>query len=61
MYVTRAAGDYGSDDKEQLVQAFLDFMQNSTEGMAIVKKNGGEVDESKAKPWDELSKNMKLY
>ena len=31
-------------------------MQNSTEGMAIVKKNGGEVDESKAKPWDELSK-----
>lgn len=56
MYVTRAAGDYGSDDKEHLVQAFLDFMQNSTEGMAIVKKNGGEVDESKAKPWDELSK-----
>ena len=56
MYVTRAAGDYGNDDKEQLVQAFLDFMQNSTEGMAIVKKNGGEVDESKAKPWDELSK-----
>ena len=56
MYVTRAAGDYGSDDKEQLVQAFLDFMQNSTEGMAIVKKNGGEVDESKAKPWDELYK-----
>ena len=56
MYVTRAACDYGSDDKEQLVQAFLDFMQNSTEGMAIVKKNGGEVDESKAKPWDELSK-----
>ena len=56
MYVTRAAGDYGSDDKEQLVQAFLDSMQNSTEGMAIVKKNGGEVDESKAKPWDELSK-----
>ena len=56
MYVTRTAGDYGSDDKEQLVQAFLDFMQNSTEGMAIVKKNGGEVDESKAKPWDELSK-----
>lgn len=56
MYVTRAAGDYGSDDKEQLVQAFLDFMQNSTEGMAIVKENGGEVDESKAKPWDELSK-----
>ena len=53
MYVTRAAGDYGSDDKEQLVQAFLDFMQNSTEGMAIVKKNGGEVDESKA---NELSK-----
>lgn len=56
MYVTRAKGDFDSTDKELLVQAFLDFMKNSSEGMAIVKKNGGEVDESKAVPWEELSK-----
>lgn len=56
MYVTRAKGDYESDDKEMLVQAFLDFMQNSTEGMTIVQKNGGEVNLDNAKPWEELSK-----
>lgn len=54
-FVTRAAGDYESDEKEQLVAAFIDFLQNSTEGMAIVKKNGGEVDATNAKPWDELA------
>ena len=55
-FVTRAEGDYDSDDKEVLVSAFIDFLQNSSEGMAIVKKNGGEVDESKGTPWEELSK-----
>lgn len=55
-FVTRAEGDYESDDKEMLVSAFIDFLQNSSEGMAIVKKNGGEVDESKGTPWEELSK-----
>lgn len=55
-FVTRAANDYGSSDKEQLVQAFLDYLQNSTEGMAVVKKAGGEVHMDKSVPWDELSK-----
>ncbi|RHO30133.1 substrate-binding domain-containing protein [Amedibacterium intestinale] len=55
-YVTRAKGDFGSEDKEQLVAAYLDFIQNSKEGMTIVQKNGGEVDLSKATPWAELAK-----
>lgn len=55
MFVTRAKGDYESEDKEQLIMAFLDYLQNSTEGMTIVQKNGGEVDLSKGKPWAELS------
>ncbi|MEG2507055.1 MAG: substrate-binding domain-containing protein [Longicatena sp.] len=55
-FVTRASGSYGSDDKEQLVKAFLDYLQNSSEGNAVVKKAGGEVDASKATPWDELAK-----
>lgn len=55
-FVTRAKGDFGSDDKEQLITAFLDFLQNSSEGMAVVKKNGGEVDTSKATAWEELAK-----
>lgn len=56
-YVTRAKGDFDSEDKEELILAFLDYLQNSSEGMAIVKKNGGEVDLSKATPWEELAKN----
>lgn len=56
MFVTRAAGDFGSNDKEQLITAFLDFMQNSKEGMLVVKAAGGEVDESKAVAWEELAK-----
>lgn len=55
-FVTRASGDFGSDEKEQLIVAFLDYLQNSTEGMQIVEKNGGVVDLSKGKPWAELKK-----
>lgn len=57
MYVTRASGDYESDDKEALVKAFVDFLQNSTEGMSIVAKNGGEVDASKGVAWSQLAQN----
>lgn len=56
MFVTRESGSYESDEKEQLVKAFLDYIQNSTEGMAVVKKNGGEVDMSKSSAWEELAK-----
>ncbi|MEA4874237.1 substrate-binding domain-containing protein [Anaerorhabdus sp.] len=56
-YVTRAAGDFGSDEKEQLVVAFIDFITNSTEGMAVVESQHGIVDATKGTPWAELAKN----
>lgn len=56
MYVTRAKGDFGNDDKQQLVEAFLDFISNSQEGMEVVKAAGGEVDITKAKLWEEIAK-----
>ncbi|MEG0661424.1 MAG: substrate-binding domain-containing protein, partial [Anaerorhabdus sp.] len=56
-YVTRAAGDFGSDEKEQLVAAFIDFITNSTEGMAVVESQHGIVDATKGTPWAELAKN----
>lgn len=56
-YVTRATGDFGSDEKEQLVAAFIDFLCNSTEGMSVVKSAHGIVDTTKGTPWAELAKN----
>lgn len=56
-FVTRAAGDFGDDAKEQLVAAFLDYLQNSEEGMLVVEKAGGVVDKTQAKPWAELAVN----
>lgn len=55
-FVTRASGDFDSDEKEQLVEAFLDFLLHSTEGLTIIKRYGGEVDLSEAVPWEELAK-----
>lgn len=60
MFVTRAAGDFGNEDKEELIKAFLDFMQNSKEGMQVVKAAGGEVDESKSTPWETLAKKYEV-
>lgn len=56
-FVTRASGDFGDDAKEQLVAAFLDYLQNSEEGMLVVEKAGGVVDKTQAKPWAELASN----
>ncbi|QIK70174.1 hypothetical protein G7062_07680 [Erysipelothrix sp. HDW6C] len=56
-YVTRAAGDFGSEDKEALVVAFLDYLVNSTEGRQIVLAAGGIVDVEQGKPWAELKVN----
>ncbi len=56
-FVTRASGDFDSEEKEQLVAAFLDFLQNSTEGMLVVEKAGGVVDKTQGTPWEELAKN----
>ncbi len=54
-YVTRAAGDYESDEKEELVAAFIAFMTESIEGLTIVEENGGIVDTTDARPWSEIA------
>ncbi len=54
-YVTRAAGDYESDDKEQLVAAFIAYITESEEGMAVVESEGGIVDYTNARPWAEVA------
>lgn len=56
-YATRAKGDFGSVEKEQLVAAFIDYMENSVEGREVVLGAGGIVDVDAGKPWDELKKN----
>ncbi|HHU53395.1 MAG TPA: hypothetical protein GXZ43_04875 [Clostridiaceae bacterium] len=53
-YTTRAEGDYASDEKEQLVKAFIAFMTESTEGKEAVLSAGGIVDVDDSTPWDEL-------
>ena len=56
-FVTRAKGDFDSEEKQQLIEAFLDYLLHSMEGLAIVKRYGGEVDMTKAIPWEDLKKN----
>lgn len=55
-FATRAKGDYESQDKEDLVNAFMDFLLNSVEGREAVLAAGGIVNMDGAKPWDELAK-----
>lgn len=54
-YMTRASGDFESDDKEQLVAAFIAFMTESVEGLTVVEENGGIVDMTNARPWSEIA------
>lgn len=54
-YVTRAAGDFESDEAEALTRAFIAFITESEEGMSAVEGAGGIVDLSKAKPWSEVA------
>lgn len=56
-FVTRAKGDYESDDKEALVLAFLDYLENSIEGKEYVLQAGGIVDVTAGTPWEELKVN----
>ena len=56
-YATRAEGDFDSEEKEQLVAAFIDYMENSVEGREVVLGAGGIVDVDAGTPWDELKKN----
>ncbi|MDI9461335.1 MAG: substrate-binding domain-containing protein [Saccharofermentanales bacterium] len=53
-YVTRAAGDFGNDKKEQLVKAFIAFLTESAEGANAISSAGGIVDAAGKKPWAEL-------
>ena len=54
-YMTRASGDFESDDKEQLVAAFIAYITESTEGLTVVSEAGGIVDMTNARPWSEIA------
>lgn len=56
-FVTRKEGDYPSKEVEQLVDAFMAFINESTEGMEAVMSEGGIVDATKGKPWEEIKKD----
>ena len=56
-YVTRADGDFADDRTQQLVEAFIDYLCNSTEGQQVVQSAGGIVNLDKTTPWEELKKN----
>ncbi len=56
-YVTRADGNFESDDKQALVAAFIDFLVNSTEGRQVVLAAGAITDVDGGTPWDELKAN----
>ncbi|MDD4323651.1 MAG: substrate-binding domain-containing protein, partial [Eubacteriales bacterium] len=53
-YTTRASGDYESDEKEQIVEALVAFLTQSTEGLEAVFDAGGIVEVSSGTPWEEL-------
>ncbi|MDD2427249.1 MAG: substrate-binding domain-containing protein [Eubacteriales bacterium] len=59
-YTTRAAGDYDSEEKEQLIEAFVTFLTKSTEGLEAVLDAGGIVDVSMGIPWDELKSDYPI-
>lgn len=56
-FVTRAQGDFDSEDKEALVLAFVDYLENSKEGRQVVLAAGGIVDVEGGQPWDTLKAN----
>ncbi len=53
-YVTRAKGDFESDELEQLVMALLDYMENSQDGREFILAAGGIVDVDKGVEWENL-------
>lgn len=56
-FVSRKKGDYDSQRKEELVNAFIDYMTLSTEGMEVILSEGGIVDLEQGVPWSELKEN----
>lgn len=55
-FVTRAEGDFESNEKQALITAFLDYMLNSTEGLMTIQRYGGIVDVDTGTPWESLKK-----
>ncbi len=53
-YVTRAKGDFESDELQQLVAALLDYMENSKDGREFILAAGGIVDIDQGIAWEEL-------
>lgn len=56
-YVTRASNDFDSSKKQELVSAFLDYMNNSIEGQEVILASGGIVDTKDAISWRILQAN----
>ena len=56
-YVTREKGDYESEEKEALVLAFIDYLENSKEGKEYILQAGGIVDVNDGVAWDTLKEN----
>lgn len=56
-FVTRAQGDFESEDLEQLVAAFIAFITESEEGLSVIEDAGGIVDYTNAKSWSEIAAN----
>ncbi len=56
-YVTRAEDDFENEETKQLVVAFLDYLNNSTEGREVVSAEGGITNVAEGKAWDELKAN----
>lgn len=60
VFATRAAEDFESPEKAQLVEAFITFMTKSTEGLETILAAGGIVDVNAGTPWEELKKDYPI-
>ena len=54
-FVTRADNDFESADIQQLVEAFVAYITESQEGLAVIEGAGGIVSYDGAKPWSEIA------
>ncbi|NJP40331.1 hypothetical protein HCH52_04610 [Oscillospiraceae bacterium HV4-5-C5C] len=54
-YVTRAEGDFSSDELQQLVQAFIAYLTESVEGRTVVRAQGGITDPASGTPWADMA------
>lgn len=56
-YTTRAEDDFESEEIKALTLAFLDYLNNSTEGREVVALEGGITDVAGGTAWEELAAN----